>query len=81
VSEKPAFFFIDKRLQLRKRFPVIDPDGPFSTCGQQAFFGVGRYLVLVVIQKTKSAEPLCPVQHFFFYLFKITDRKCAVSKG
>jgi hypothetical protein len=38
-------------------------------------------LVLMIIQKTKSAEPVSPVQHFFLYIFKFRYSKCAVSIG
>jgi hypothetical protein len=42
---------------------------------------MGSDLVLVIIQQTKSAEPVRPVQHFFFDLFKLGNRKLAVSFG
>jgi hypothetical protein len=39
------------------------------------------HLVLVIIQKTKNAEPVYPVQHLFFSLIKISDVEIAGSIG
>jgi len=35
-----------------------------------------RNIIAMVIQKTKSVEPACEVQHFLFYKIKIGYWKC-----
>jgi len=35
----------------------------------------------MIIQKTKGAEPICPVQHLGLYLCKTCNRKNAVGAG
>src|SRR5204863_263423 len=46
--------------------PGCCADLPFPPGRQQAFHGVRFQLVLMVVQKTKSVELSCPVQHFLF---------------
>jgi hypothetical protein len=38
-------------------------------------------LVLMIVQKTKSAELLRPVQHFLFHHPEISDRQYKVTYG
>src|SRR4030095_12946872 len=40
-----------------------------------------RSCVLMIIQKTKGVEQICPVQHLVFYLRKTCNRKNAVGVG
>jgi hypothetical protein len=44
---------------------------------QYAFHRMVIGAVLVIIQKTKDAEPVGPVQHLLFYCTPVIDNKCA----
>jgi hypothetical protein len=59
-----------------QRLSCLTTELPAHTSGHQTFHCMGRHLVLVIVEQTKSAEGLHPVQHFFFYLSEITYREC-----
>lgn len=81
VAKHPGRMFLNEKLEVIKGVPAIAPDAATGPGSGDTFYFMGGGLVVVTVQKTKSVELSCPVQHFFLGLFKITDRKCAGSNG
>ncbi len=50
-------------------------------CSQQTFLCVWMNMVLVIVQKTKSVELLCPVQHFFLHQPEVSYRKYRIAQN
>src|SRR5450432_1438354 len=75
MTKDPAIVLLLKPAQLLQcstwhRFYTIN-----HAHAGQAFICVMIEPVLMIVQKTTGAEPVCPDQHLLFYPFKICYRK------
>ena len=80
MAKKPALFFLLKKLERLKSLSGFSRYHPSGSGRHQAFRSMRSHLILVIIEQTKSAEGLNPVQHFLLYLSEITYRICMAVK-
>src|SRR5258706_10267930 len=75
VAKKPGSFFINESLKHTQGIVPGGIDLSPDAHPQETLLRVGCNSIMMIIEKTKSVEPLCPVQHFLFYFREISYRK------